>query len=72
MMHDNEYEGVRRVVYGTKDDEYGGATFVPVCEKCGRFVKPGPVVFRGDTIGHETNATCSKCGPTHMLFEGFL
>ena len=56
MSH--EYESVRRVIYG--DGDYEGATFVPVCEMCGRFVKPGTVTFRNDTIGHEPNATCSN------------
>jgi len=56
----HEYESVRRVIYG--DGDYEGATFVPVCEMCGRFVKPGTVTFRNDTM----------CGPTHMLFEGFI
>jgi hypothetical protein len=66
MSH--EYEGVRRVVYG---DE--GMTFVPVCEVCGRFVKPHIVIReRGETLADEPNAECSKCGPTKMLFEGYI
>lgn len=66
MSH--EYEGVRRICYG---DE--GATFVPVCS-CGRFVKPDPEVkFRGDgSLADGANATCSRCGRTEMLFEGFV
>ena len=65
---ENTWEGTRRLVYG--DD---GATFIPVCEKCCRFVKAdetvkftyesGPVV--------QPNATCSKCGRTKMIFEGY-
>ncbi len=69
MMH--EYEGVRRVVYGK--GEYEGATFVPVCKFCGRFVKAdAKVYFQGGTIRHGTNATCAKCGRVEMLFEGFV
>lgn len=62
----NEYEGVRRVVYGE------GATFVPVCETCGRFVKADAKVLfdgRGQPLGAQ--ATCSKCGRVSMLFEGY-
>jgi hypothetical protein len=62
-----EYEGVRRVVYGD------GATFVPVCEKCRRFVKANETVtfdIDGPPIG--PTATCAKCGPTTMPFEGYV
>jgi len=64
----NEYFGVRRITYG--DDR---PTFVPVCEKCARFVKPDDTVLVNEINGlsKEPNATCSKCGRTHMLFEGF-
>ena len=64
----NEYLGVRRVVYG--DD---GATFVPVCQSCGRFVASDDVVLVNEMHGlnKQPNATCAKCGRTHMLFEGF-
>lgn len=72
MFGEFEYEGVRRVVYG-QDDEYSGATFIPVCETCGRFVKADPMLTINEyTISDEPNATCSKCGRTHMLFEGFI
>ena len=62
------YEGTRRQTY--KD----GATFVPVCEKCFRFVKPHKTIRVNDGWGlhPEPNADCSKCGPTRMLFEGFI
>ena len=64
----NDYPETRRVVYG--EDR---ATFVPVCEKCGRFVKADPTVKIGEeTIADEPNATCSKCGRTQMFFEGFI
>ena len=68
-MH--EYEGVRRVVYGW--GEYEGATFVPVCSKCGRFVKADAKMhFQMGTIAPGPNATCKSCGRTEMLFEGFV
>ena len=71
MSH--EYESFRRVVYGDGDDDCGQMLFIPVCEKCGRFVKADATVTgRGDgaIIGH--NATCKKCGRTRMLFEGWV
>ena len=62
-----EYEGVRRQCYE------GGAIFVPVCEKCGRFVKADDTIKTNEIVGlfPDCNATCSKCGRTHMIFEGF-
>lgn len=62
----NEYENCRRIVY---ED---GATFVPVCQKCGRFVK-APANLITDYDGQHLNgqAQCSKCGKTDMLFEGY-
>jgi len=65
-MH--EYENTRRIQY---ED---GATFIPVCETCGRFVKAADVIEVNDLVGLHPgpNATCSKCGPTRMLFEGFI
>ena len=64
-----EYEGVRRIVYG--GDE--GATFIPVCVKCGRFVKPDKQVYVGErNLRPGANADCKKCGRTEMLFEGFI
>lgn len=66
-----EYENVRRVSY--PDSEYGTAVFVPVCEKCGRFVKALPVIHVGDRgLKDEPTAECSRCGPTTMPFEGFF
>lgn len=64
-----EYQDTRRVVYGEDN-----ATFVPVCEKCGRYVKADKTVKISEIHGlsEEPNATCSKCGRTHMLFEGFI
>ena len=67
-MNDNyEYENMRRQGYE------GGAIFIPVCEKCHRFVKADDHITL-DGFGNlydETNATCSKCGRTKMIFEGF-
>ena len=71
----NEYFDTRRVVY---EDE--GATFVPVCKACGRFVKADETLslvvdtdFMPWLIKPRTpNATCKKCGRTEMLFEGFI
>ena len=68
-----DYEHVRRITYGSDDDEYGRAWFVPVCETCGRFVKADKTMrFTEHTISDKPNATCAKCGRTRMLFEGFL
>lgn len=63
-----EYEGVGWIQYE------GGATFVPVCERCGRFVKPNKTIRASPkrSLKDEPNATCSKCGPTKMVFRGFL
>jgi hypothetical protein len=63
-----EYESVRRIVY----DE--GATFIPVCEKCGRFVKADATVFFNGMgeLKIAPNATCKKDGRVNMIFEGFV
>ena len=52
----------------------GGATFVRVCEQCGRFVKADESVYYNEATGlsKEPNATCLKCGRTHMVFQGFI
>lgn len=62
-----EYENTRRLQYEN------GATFVPVCENCNRFVKCDAFIECNDSVGlkDQPNATCSKCGRTKMLFEGF-
>ena len=68
MFADYEYANTRRVTYG-KD----GATFVPVCEKCGRYVRADKEIMMspdGNIAGE--NATCKKCGRIQMLFEGFM
>jgi len=65
---DYTYENTRRVGYE------GGACFVPVCEKCFRYVRADDSIFVNDFAGLKDvpNATCSKCGRTKMLFEGFV
>ncbi len=63
-----EYEDVRRVVYGD------GATFVPVCPHCRRFVK-ADATMTFDGLGYPkdfVNGTCGKCGRVEMPFEGFV
>ena len=67
MCLDCQYERVRRVQYA------GGATFIPVCVGCHRFVKADPVVWAGDGgLKPGPNATCKSCGRVEMHFEGFL
>ena len=63
-----EYENTRRKVYAD------GAQFVPVCEKCGRYVQADETIWASEGAGLHPgpNATCSKCGRTRMLFEGFV
>ena len=73
MLHfDCQYPNTRRVSYDVVGD--GKAVFVPVCMACHRFVKAAPFIrFNGFGILHpEPNAECSKCGPTHMHFEGYV
>lgn len=63
------YENTRRLVYGD------GAIFIPVCHKCGRYVKADATLFFNKLYGSlkpGPNATCAKCGRTEMLFEGFI
>ena len=63
-----EYENTIRIQY---ED---GATFVPRCIKCGRFVKADETIMSSDECGlkDQPNAACSKCGRTNMIFEGFM
>ena len=65
-----EYQNLRRVCYNCGGE--GVAVFVPVCPTCGRFVKADrSISFNGlgEIIG--TNATCKRCGPVQMPFEGW-
>ena len=69
-MGDYTYEGAPSLWL-----EYGdGATFIRVCETCGRFVKADATMrFNGiGELADRPNATCAKCGRTHMLFQGFI
>ena len=63
-----EYEGVKWIQY---ED---GATFIPVCTICGRFVKADETIQTNDEIGlrDQPNATCKKCGRIQLIFEGFI
>lgn len=67
--YEGTYPNTRRVNYD------GGAQFIPTCQTCGRFVTADATVQINEWTGclsAEPNATCSKCGRTHMLFEGFF
>jgi len=67
-----EYENTRRVCYELDEGE-GTAYFVPVCSRCGRFVKADDTIkvsYRG--ITGEPNATCKRCGRVPMPSEGIL
>jgi hypothetical protein len=71
-METGSYENMRRLVYGAEGSEYEGATFIPVCSQCGRFVKADPTIgFCNDTVARQPNSTCKKCGRVEMIFEGF-
>jgi len=72
-MNDAEYRDGPFQNYDCGEDT-GTAVFVRVCEKCGRFVKADETVLVGRDAGlsKELNATCSRCGRTHMLFMGFF
>ena len=66
----DEYENIRRVVYG--EDR---ATFIPICVKCKRFVKaPETMSFNidGGLVDSSNKTSCSSCGETQMIFEGFI
>ena len=67
-MYDYEYVGTRRIEYE------GGAIFIPVCKKCGRFVKADEAVYINgmDQVKITPNATCKKCGRIEMIFEGYI
>ena len=72
-----EYEDGPRTSYDFGDG-FGSAVFVRVCPSCGRFVKADDPMnvsinyFTDDYRLPETNATCAKCGPVAMPFEGFF
>ena len=64
-----EYEGIKRIVYGDS-----GATFIPVCILCGRFVKADYTLKFNKEYAfdeHKPNGTCKKHGRIKMIFEGY-
>ncbi len=64
-----EFANEKYIVYGD------GATFIRRCAKCCRFVKaPKTMKFSkfDERYIEEDNAVCSKCGPTHLIFIGFI
>lgn len=66
-----EYENIRRIAYDCWEE--GKAVFVPVCEKCGRFVKADETIHVGFLgLKDQPNGTCKKCGRIKMIFEGFF
>ncbi len=69
---DCQYEGARRISYDCGDE--GMAVFIPVCMTCHCFVKADAMIRVNDWEGlsGEPNATCKRCGRTHMHFEGFF
>lgn len=65
-MYEYEYRNTRRITFE------GGATFIPVCIKCGRYVKHDKFIYENyKGIKDAPNATCTKCGRTKMIFEGY-
>ena len=64
-----EFYNERRLIYGD------GAMFLRRCAKCCRFIKaPKTMSFSKFTERYieEDNTVCSQCGPTHLIFEGFI
>lgn len=62
-----DYEGDRTVCYEE------GATFIPKCEICNRYVKADPTIRMNEHgIKDEPNATCKKHGRVKMIFIGFI
>ena len=51
-----------------------GATFVPVCEICRRFVKADDKIWVNGfgELKDMPNANCKKCGRVRMIFEGYF
>ena len=66
-MSYNSYGNMRRV-------SYEGATFILVCEHCGRFVKADKdIMVNGlDALSDAPNTTCSKCERVKMPLEDWL
>lgn len=62
------HEGTIRKVYE------GGATFIPVCPICNRFVKADASIFINGMgeLSDQPNTTCSKHGRVNMQFEEYV
>ena len=66
-MKDGNYENMRRITYGE------GTSFIPVCQKCKRFVKiPKTAFIDGEGTIKEPEVECAKCGKSKMIFEGYF
>lgn len=62
-----DFEGDRILQYDN------GASFIPRCEICNRFVKADETIKGNDHgIADEPNATCKKHGRIKMIFVGYL
>jgi len=64
---EHQYVNMNRV-------SYEGALFIPVCSTCKRFVKRDETI-KVNGLGQLSaafNCTCSKCGRSHMMFEGWI
>ena len=58
----------RRAVY------VSGATFIPVCSFCKRYVKADASIeldYAGG-LKDQPNATCARCGRVRLQFEVFI
>lgn len=66
-----EYENTRRIGYDLCEGQ-GTAFFLPVCPKCGRYVKmDSSILWNEDTglLKNAHNATCKKDGRITILCE---
>lgn len=60
---DFQYPEIPRYIYPLGDGK-GDAYFLPVCQKCGRYVKMDDHIFWNEINGlkDQPNAKCKKCG----------
>ena len=67
---DYEYPNTLRRVYPLGDGQ-GDAYFLPVCTKCGRYVKMDNSILWNEFKGFadQPNATCKKCGRVKIECE---
>lgn len=58
-----EYNNTKRVTYNLGEGN-GNACFLPVCPKCGRYVKMDHEIYWNEHNGltDKPNASCFKCG----------